>query len=172
MITGLLRAMRPRQWTKNVLFVFPAIVFSANLLQGDLLLRVIACSALLVLASGCVYIINDLADIEADRSHPTKKNRAIAAGEVPVRIAQVAALLLPPITLAAAYSMDTRLALLLLVYLALQVAYSFWLKHVVLLDILVVAFGFVLRLMAGGLVIDVAVSPGYTHRWVCWRYSW
>ena len=117
------------------------------------------CSCLLIVISGSVYIINDLADLEADRAHPLKKSRPLAAGVVPVPVAWLAAIILPALALVAAYRVNQTLFWVLLVYFVLQVAYSFVLKHIVLLDILVVAGGFVLRVLAGGVVIDVQLSP-------------
>ena len=154
--------MRPRQWTKNVLFVFPALVFSAQLFDQASFVRVLICCGLMVLTSGCVYIINDIVDVESDRQHPTKRLRPIAAGQVSISLARAVALVLAMAALAAAYSFERRLALLLLVYFLLQIGYSLYLRNVVLLDILVVAAGFVLRILAGGLVIDVALSPWLT----------
>ncbi len=158
-LIGLLQTMRPRQWTKNILFVFPALVFDSQLFVLDSLTQVVLCSCLLIVISGSVYIINDLADLEADRAHPLKKSRPLAAGVVPVPVAWLAAIILPALALAAAYRVNQTLFWVLLVYFVLQVAYSFVLKHIVLLDILVVAGGFVLRVLAGGVVIDVQLSP-------------
>lgn len=159
MLIGLLQTMRPRQWTKNILFVFPALVFDSQLFVLDSLARVVLCSCLLIVISGSIYIINDLADLEADRAHPRKKSRPLAAGVVSVPVARLAAVIFPALALAAASSVHQNLFLVLLAYFVLQVAYSFVLKHIVLLDILVVAVGFVLRLLAGGVVIDVRLSP-------------
>ena len=161
-IRGLFLSMRPQQWTKNVLFVFPAIVFNAQLFEPDSFVRVLLCSLLMILAAGSVYMFNDLVDIEADRQHPGKRQRPIASGRLPLAYARLAAPLLGIAAVVAALAFDERLALLLLVYLSLQLAYSLWLKHIVLLDILAVAAGFVLRIVAGGLVIDVALSPWLT----------
>ncbi len=156
---GVVKTMRPGQWTKNLLFVFPAIVFSGNLFQVDLLGRVVVCSILLTLMSSCVYIINDLVDADRDRKHPTKRARPIASGVVSSAVAKVAATVLLLGALAAAYVFDRPLMLLLLVYFLLQFAYTLYLKNVIFLDLLVVAVGFVLRVMAGGMVINVGVSP-------------
>ncbi|MCY3834797.1 MAG: decaprenyl-phosphate phosphoribosyltransferase [Chloroflexi bacterium] len=158
-VAGLATTMRPKQWMKNVLFVFPAIVFSGNLFELELLARVAVCSVLLILSAGFVYIFNDLADLDADRAHPVKRLRPIASGRVPVLHAKAVALVLPVFVLVAAFQFDTRLALIIALYFALQIAYSLYLKHKVLLDILTVAAGFVLRLIAGGIVIDVSLSP-------------
>ncbi len=159
MLIGLLRTMRPRQWTKNLLFVFPPLVFDSQLFDPDALARVVLCSCLLIVISGSVYIINDLADLEADRAHPRKKSRPLAAGDVSAPVAWIAAIILPTLALAASNSVHQNLFWVLLVYFVLQVAYSFVLKHIVLLDILIVAAGFVLRVLAGGVVIDVQLSP-------------
>ena len=159
---GLILTTRPRQWTKNVLFVFPAIVFSSQLFDLQSLGRVIICSILVTLTAGCIYIINDIADVEADRQHPTKKHRPIAAGMLPIPVARVAIAALALFVLVAALSFDLRLTILLLAYFLLQVAYSYYLKRIVLLDILAVATGFVMRILAGGIVIDVSLSPWLT----------
>ena len=159
MLSGLLQTMRPRQWTKNILFVFPPLVFDSKLFDIDSLARVVLCSCLLIVLSGSVYIINDLADLEADRAHPQKKSRPLAAGLVSPRVAWIAAAILPSLALLVANNVDQRLFWVLFIYFVMQVAYSFKLKHIVLLDILVVAAGFVLRVLAGGVVIDVQLSP-------------
>ena len=162
-VSALIQTMRPRQWTKNVLFVFPAIVFSGHLFEVDLLLRVVVCCILMILMSGSIYIVNDLADVESDRLHPVKRSRPIAAGLVSTSIAKAVVFVLPLFVLAIGYRFDQELTLVLFVYFVIQIAYSIYLKHIVVLDIIVVAVGFVMRLMAGGIVIDVSVSP--------WLYS-
>ena len=142
-----------------MLFVLPPIVFSEQLFELDLLARVIICCILLILSSGCVYIINDVTDLDADRAHPVKRLRPIAAGQLSVATAKAAAVALALLVLVAAYVFDERLAVLIVVYLTLQIAYSLYVKHFVILDVLAVAAGFVLRLLAGGIVIDVSLSP-------------
>lgn len=156
---GLVATMRPKQWTKNVLFVLPPIVFSEQLFELDLLGRVIICCILLILASGSVYIINDVSDLAADRAHPVKRLRPIASGRLSVAAAKAAAVVLALLVMVAAYLFDLRLAALIAVYLILQIAYSLYVKHIVILDVLAVAAGFVLRLLAGGIVINVSLSP-------------
>lgn len=154
-LSGLLRTMRPKQWTKNVLFVFPAIIFDGKLTHFPSLTRVIIACILLILMSGTVYIINDLVDIEKDKLHPEKKNRPLPSGELPMGLARTVAVILPLLTLAFAYFWDTGLAVVLLIYLLIQIAYSFYLKNVVLVDVLTVTSGFVLRVLAGVVVIEV-----------------
>ena len=156
---ALIRSMRPQQWTKNILFVFPAILFDAKILELELLLRVIAAAGLLVLVSGSVYIVNDLMDQEQDRAHPRKRHRPIASGMLSVTVAKLAAAILAAVSLGLAYRLDFELFLLLALYLLTQLVYSLRLKHIALLDVLIVAAGFVIRVMVGGVVIDVEVSP-------------
>lgn len=158
-LQGLLKTMRPGQWTKNLIFVFPAIIFDAKLFDPDSLIRVIITSLLLILMSGTVYIINDLADIENDRNHPKKRFRPIPSGQLPVSLARAAAFTIPIIAIGLAIVFEPALALILVIYLLLQIAYTFRLKHVALLDVMAVATGFVLRVIAGGVVINVVISP-------------
>ena len=153
--TGLLRSMRPKQWTKNLLFVFPAIIFDGQLFDLQPFLRVFTAFVLLCMVSGAVYIINDVVDIESDRQHPRKKNRPLASGQLPVRIAMFAAglILLASFTVSALFCL--KLAAILVGYLVLQILYSFRLKHIVIVDVLVITAGFILRVLAGVVVIDV-----------------
>jgi 4-hydroxybenzoate polyprenyltransferase len=152
---GLVRTMRPKQWTKNLLFVFPGIVFDGQLFDPEALLLVIAAFFLLNMMSGSVYIINDLADIESDRRHPKKRFRPIPSGQLSVRLALIAGVTIPMLTLLAATLISLPLALILLAYLVLQIAYSFRLKHIVIIDLLTIMTGFVMRVAAGVVVIDV-----------------
>lgn len=153
---GIIRTMRPKQWTKNLLFVFPPILFDRQLSNPDALLRVIIACLLLILMSGTVYLINDLADIEKDRQHPKKRNRPLPSGQLPVPIAIAAATVIPILTLVFAFAWDVSLAVVLAVYLVIQIAYSFALKNIPIIDMLTVASGFLLRVLAGVVVIDVA----------------
>ncbi len=154
MLTSLFKSMRLRQWTKNV-FVFVPLFFDRKLADPESVLRTIAAFILLCLMSSAVYLINDLVDIENDRQHPTKKYRPIPAGELNPTVAAVAAVILAVGSLIAGYYLSPTFALILLIYLSLQVAYTLWLKHVVLVDVLVVSSGFILRIAAGVAVIDV-----------------
>ncbi|GAB5490150.1 MAG: decaprenyl-phosphate phosphoribosyltransferase [Phototrophicaceae bacterium] len=166
-LSGLLRTMRPKQWTKNVLFVFPALIFDGKLTDPVSFYRVTIACILLILMSGTVYIINDLVDIEKDKLHPKKKNRPLPSGELPVSVAKVAAIVLPLLTLTFATYWDRDLAIVLLLYLLIQIAYSFYLKHVVLLDVMTVTSGFVLRVIAGVVVIP---APG-VQNFSPWLYA-
>ena len=154
MLKALLKTMRPRQWTKNA-FLFAALVFDGKLFHLNDFLHTLAGFGLFCLISSAVYIFNDLLDVESDRQHPIKKNRPIASGRLPVAVAVVAGTVLVLFTLAAAALLAWEFALTLLVYFALMLAYSKWLKHVLILDVLVLAAGFVLRVHAGTTLIVV-----------------
>jgi len=151
---GLLRIMRPKQWTKNVL-IFAGLVFDGQLFNRESFTIVTVSFVLLCLAASTIYVINDLADIERDRQHPRKKNRPLPSGQLPVPIAIAAAFLLPVLSVGTAALYNPRYALVLILYVAINILYSFWIKHIVLLDILTVTAGYVLRVAAGVLVIDV-----------------
>ena len=154
MFKALFKTMRPRQWPKNI-FIFAALVFDKQLLHLDPLLRTIAGFALFCLISSSVYIFNDLADIEADRQHPEKKKRPIPSGELPLSAAWIAGTLLTIITLALGLLMDWEFAAVLLAYFLINLAYSRWLKHIPIVDVLVLALCFVLRVEGGVTLIDV-----------------
>lgn len=154
-LIGLLRTMRPRQWTKNII-IFAGLVFDGQLFRVESFTRVALSFLLLCLISSTVYIINDLVDIESDRQHPTKRRRPLPAGKLPIPLAVAAATIFPIVALIAAVAINPIFALVLLVYLLLQLLYSFRLKHVVILDVLTVSLGFVLRVAAGVAVIEVA----------------
>jgi 4-hydroxybenzoate polyprenyltransferase len=154
MLTALLKTIRPRQWTKNV-FVFAALVFDKQLLLPGPFLRTLAGFGLFCLISSSVYIFNDLADIEADRQHPEKQHRPIPSGQLPVGLAWVAGLLLLGLALVPGYLLAPDFAVVLGIYFALIMAYSKWLKHVPIVDVLILAAGFVLRVHAGVTLIHV-----------------
>lgn len=153
-LRGLIRTMRPTQWVKNG-FAFAGIMFDQQLTELEPLARVVATFALLCMAASTIYIINDLVDIERDRQHPRKRNRPLPSGQLPVRLAVVAAVILPIASLAGSLLLDLRLAAVIFGYLALHIAYSFWLKNIVIIDVFAIAAGFILRVEAGIVVIDV-----------------
>ncbi|MDP1713201.1 MAG: decaprenyl-phosphate phosphoribosyltransferase [Anaerolineales bacterium] len=154
MLNALFKTMRPRQWTKNV-FIFAALVFDKQLLNIDSFLRTLAGFALFCLISSSVYIFNDLADVEADRQHPEKKNRPIASGTLPVSAAWTAGIALVVITFGLAYLLAPGFEAVVVIYFLLNLAYSKWLKHIPIVDVLVIAAGFVLRVHAGVTLIAV-----------------
>jgi 4-hydroxybenzoate polyprenyltransferase len=145
--------MRPAQWTKNG-FIFVPLVFDEKLFQIGPLSRTIAGFVLLCLVSGTVYLINDLADIERDRQHPTKRLRPLASGQLSRSVAIAAAILIPAVVLPLGFVLDVAFGLILTGYLVLQIAYSFWLKNVVIIDVMVIAAGFVLRVAGGVVLVD------------------
>jgi 4-hydroxybenzoate polyprenyltransferase len=154
MFTALFKTMRPRQWTKNV-FIFAALVFDKQLFVVDSFLRTLAGFALFCLISSCVYIFNDLADVEADRQHPDKKNRPIASGKLPVNVAWAAGIVFVAITLGLSYWLAPAFCLVVAAYFILNLAYSLSLKHIAILDVLIISVGFVLRVGAGVTLIAV-----------------
>lgn len=154
MLIDLIRSMRPRQWPKNA-FVFVALLFDHKFFDPASVWPTVVAFVLLCLMSGAVYLMNDLADIESDRAHPTKRERPLPSGRLNPRVAAVAAVALAAVSLVAGYFLSRELAVILLLYLLSQIAYTFRLKHVVLIDVLTIAAGFVLRIAAGVAVIDV-----------------
>jgi len=154
MLTALLKTMRPRHWTKNA-FIFAALVFDGKLFHLPDFLRTLAGFGLFCLISSAVYIFNDLFDLEADRQHPMKRDRPLASGKLAVPVAIAAGSILTFMTLALGYWLAWQFDLVLLVYFAMILAYSKWLKHIPILDVLVLATGFVLRVHAGTMLITV-----------------
>lgn len=166
MVRDLLVTMRPRQWLKNG-FVFIALFFDRQLDEPRSVVYTIAAFVLLCLMSGAVYIMNDLADVENDRQHPRKQSRPLPSGRLSTRAATVAAVLLAAGSLVAGLLLSPTFGLILLIYLVTQIAYTFWLKRQVLVDVFVVAAGFVLRIGAGVAVLE-PVQP--VQRFSPWLY--
>ena len=146
--------MRPRQWTKNA-FIFAALVFDKQLFVVDSFLRTLAGFALFCLISSSVYIFNDIADIEADRQHPEKKNRPIPSGQLPIGAAWTAGIILVALTLVIGYLLAPAFTYVIGLYFLINIAYSKWLKHIPIVDVLIIAAGFVLRVGAGVTLINV-----------------
>jgi 4-hydroxybenzoate polyprenyltransferase len=156
---AIFRSLRPRQWVKN-LVLFAGILFTLDRPHPpDHWLRAGAAFLLFCLLSGAVYLFNDLADREQDRRHPTKRHRPIASGQLAPGAAIAAGIALAVGGIAAAYGLGLPFGLTASAYLLLTFAYTFWLKHVVILDVLTLATGFVLRAVAGAVVIGVEISP-------------
>ena len=154
MLIPLLKAMRPKQWAKNV-FIFPALVFDRKLRDTSDVLTTLAGFAIFCLLASVIYLINDLSDVEADQQHPKKRNRPIASGALSVRMAWTAAILFLLIGLPAAYLLSPAFFAICLIYLVTNLAYSKWLKHVPLLDVLLLAGFYVIRVGAGVVLIEV-----------------
>ena len=183
MLKLILKEMRPRQWPKNA-FVFLPFIFTVRQYwrpftdtMWEFLALTLGAFVVFCFASGFVYFVNDLVDVTKDRAHPTKRKRPIASGALPEGLARVVAVALLFITLVGAIALDLfaqafpyptgvpifplpfAFTFVTLVYLVLQVAYSFWLKHVVIIDVFCIAAGFVLRTVAGAAIIQVPISP-------------
>jgi 4-hydroxybenzoate polyprenyltransferase len=154
MLKALIKTMRLRQWTKNG-FVFFALIFDKQLFRPEPFFRTLEGFFLFCLISSAVYLFNDIADVEADRNHPVKKNRPIASGKLPIPVALTAALLLTIISIPVGFLLSPTFALILSVYLVTNLLYSRWLKHVSILDVLIVSSGFVFRVGAGVALITV-----------------
>ncbi len=156
-LLGLVHSVRPHQWVKNV-FVLAPVVFAKEIFDPDLLTRAFSAFAVFCLLAGAVYVINDLADIEADRQHPVKRHRPIPSGQVPQPWARALAFVLVPGSLAWALTINFAFFVVAVVYLVQNLFYSFRLKHVAYLDVAFIAAGFVLRVIGGGFATEISVS--------------
>lgn len=156
----LFKQLRPKQWTKNLL-VFAALIFSLKAINVSAFVNTLTTFFLFSFVSGCVYILNDYVDREADRNHPVKKFRPMASGALNPTGALVFGGILLVSSLVVSYKINPLLMLLLAIYFAMNVSYSLKLKHVVIMDIMVIASGFVLRAIAGGLAINVHLTPWF-----------
>ncbi|NPV82108.1 MAG: decaprenyl-phosphate phosphoribosyltransferase [Candidatus Aminicenantes bacterium] len=151
------RTLRPKQWTKNF-FVFVPLVFSVKLFDVNSLIISLKAFISFCLVSGALYTLNDLCDLKEDQLHPIKKNRPLASGQLTKRSAYVIIAVTAGASLALAFSINLNFLLIVLSYVALQILYSSWLKHVVIIDIFMVAAGFFLRVIGGALAIQVEIS--------------
>ncbi|TCP57795.1 4-hydroxybenzoate polyprenyltransferase [Tumebacillus sp. BK434] len=156
----LFQQLRPKQWTKNLL-VFAALIFSFQIANVDLLLRSVVGFFLFCFVSGCVYILNDFVDREADRQHPEKRFRPMASGALNPYLALTFGLVLLAVSIAWGLYLEPLFGILLFVYFVINVAYSFRLKHVVIIDVMIIASGFVFRAIGGALVIEVPFTPWF-----------
>ena len=154
MLKALFKTMRPKQWAKNV-FLLAAVVFDRKLTNVDAIVHTILGVIVFSLVASVVYIINDIADVEADRQHPIKRNRPIAAGRLSISTAWIAVALLLLISFPVAVWLSPAFAFVTFLYLLLNLLYSKWLKHVVLLDIILLASLYVIRVAAGVALINV-----------------
>jgi 4-hydroxybenzoate polyprenyltransferase len=156
-ITALLRAMRPKHWVKNV-FVFAALVFALELGQARSAALAAAAFVIFCMLSSAVYLLNDVVDREADRLHPAKRNRPVASGAVSARTAVVVALGLAAAGLAGAMAISVPFAAVASAFLLTNLAYTLALKRVVILDVMIIAAGFLLRAWAGSVAVGVGMS--------------
>jgi decaprenyl-phosphate phosphoribosyltransferase len=162
--TGLVKAVRPRQWVKNLLvFAAPLFAFGGDVHYdiGDVLIRVSIAFVTFSMAASCVYLVNDARDVEADRAHPTKRFRPIAAGVVPASLAYGLAVVLGAASLAISWLVSPNLAIVIAVYIAMQMAYCFGLKHQPVLDICIVSSAYLIRAIAGGAAANVPLSQWF-----------
>ncbi len=153
----LIRSMRIKQWTKNI-FVLSPLLFSLHLFEAEIMLRAIAGFFLFSFIASSVYILNDIADADVDRSHPVKSLRPIASGALPAGLAAWAAIVLAAIAIGLSVAIDSTFALVLIGYFALNVVYTYFLKRAVIIDVMTIAASFVLRIVAGAIIIDVPIS--------------
>ncbi len=154
---GLIKAVRPRQWIKNFA-IFAAVIFSGTLLDHTNQLKTLQAFLLFCAFSSATYLLNDVFDLRRDRLHPFKKKRPIASGLIPIPLALSLAILLIVIFLPISYKLSPAFFFASLTYLVLQLFYSAYLKQVILLDVLVIAAGFVLRVYAGVWTIDAHLN--------------
>lgn len=157
LVWNLVRSLRPSQWTKNLIIFLP-LLFGQRLFDPRSIAYAAAAFALFCVLSGVVYLLNDVADRDADRRHPIKRNRPIASGAVPVPAALATAVLLGALALGAAFALRTEFGFFATAYVGLLAFYSGPLKHVVIIDVLTIAIGFVIRAAAGAVAIDVPIS--------------
>ncbi|MFD6067848.1 MULTISPECIES: decaprenyl-phosphate phosphoribosyltransferase [Amycolatopsis] len=162
LVGGIIKTARPRQWVKNVLvFAAPFFAFSKSTDRTGLLIAALIAFAAFSLVASSVYLINDAIDVEADRAHPTKRNRPIAAGIVPVPVAFVSAAVFFAAGLGISFLASWQLAVVLAVYEAVQLGYCFGLKHQPVVDLAIVGSGFLMRSIAGGVAAGIALSQWF-----------
>ena len=162
--SGVIKALRPRQWVKNLLVLAaPLAALGSNVTYDyrEVLARVGVAFVVFCMASSCIYLVNDARDVDADRQHPTKRFRPIAAGVVPVSLAYTLAALLGAASLAISWMVTPNLAVVMGVYIAIQLAYCFGLKHQAVLDICIVSSGFLIRAIAGGVAANIPLSQWF-----------
>lgn len=159
-VSGLVRLLRPKQWTKNLL-LFAALLFSFEEIRTETILATLLGFILFSLVAGCVYILNDFVDRDRDRQHPVKKYRPMASGQVNPSHALLFGIILLILSVGTAFMMNPLFGVLCIVYFLLNVSYSFVLKHLVILDMMTIAAGFVLRAIAGGVLIHVPFTPWF-----------
>jgi 4-hydroxybenzoate polyprenyltransferase len=157
-VTGIVREMRPWQWYKQSI-VFLALVFSTNLTQPEFVVPTLITAAAFSLVAGANYIVNDILDREEDRRHPTKSERPIASGMVSVRLGASTAFLAFAAGFALAFYVNIYVLLVILFYWIQNMFYSYWLKQVIFVDVIMISVGFVLRAIAGAAAISVPISP-------------
>ncbi|MDV5105653.1 decaprenyl-phosphate phosphoribosyltransferase [Clostridium perfringens] len=156
-IINLLKLMRPKQWIKNF-FVFGALIFSYSFLNLNKTISALTTFIMFCLISSTVYIMNDILDVEKDRVHPKKRFRPIASGAISIKQATIALVVLLAISMISSFMINKGLFFILVLYFINNIFYSFKIKNIVILDVISIAVGFILRVIVGGLAIDVSLS--------------
>ena len=156
-IINLLKLMRPKQWIKNF-FVFGALIFSYSFLNLNKTISALTAFIMFCLISSTVYIMNDILDVEKDRVHPKKRFRPIASGAISIKQATIALVVLLAISMLSSFMINKSLFFILVLYFINNIFYSFKIKNIVILDVISIAVGFILRVIAGGVAIDVSLS--------------
>jgi decaprenyl-phosphate phosphoribosyltransferase len=163
--TGIVKALRPRQWVKNVLvFAAPLAALGDDRYAYDyreVLVKVVLAFVVFSLGASAVYLVNDARDVDADRQHPTKRFRPIAAGLVPEWLAYTLAVVLAGVSLVISWLVTPNLAVVMAIYITIQLAYCFGLKHEAVIDICIVSSGFLIRAIAGGVAANVPLSQWF-----------
>lgn len=154
---NLFKLMRPKQWIKNF-FVFGALIFSYSFLNLNKITYSILAFILFCLVSSTVYIMNDILDVDKDRIHPKKRFRPIASGAISIKEAKVSLFILLAVSMISAFMINRNLFFVLALYFINNILYSFKIKNIVILDVISIAIGFILRVIAGGVAIDVSLS--------------
>ena len=158
MLKGLLKTLRPKQWIKN-LFVAAPLVFAQKVFEIDSAARAAAAVALFCLISGCVYVVNDIVDVEKDKAHPKKKFRPIPSGELPINVARAFVFVAVPVAVGLGALLSPKFTLALAGYFVLNLGYCFVFKNIAYLDVFSITAGFLLRVTGGAWAIDVPPSP-------------
>ncbi|MGE5340923.1 MAG: decaprenyl-phosphate phosphoribosyltransferase [Candidatus Omnitrophota bacterium] len=152
------RSMRPNQWVKNI-FIFAPMVFAKYIFQSHYLIHTLLAFALFSLISSSIYVFNDCFDKEKDRQHPDKKKRPVASGALPIPTAVSIAFVILLLSLFIIYNFNLLFFYIALFYVGLNLIYSFYLKKIVILDVMIISIGFVLRVKIGGVINDIELSP-------------
>ena len=163
-VTGVIKAVRPRQWVKNLLVLIAPVAAFGGAVKfdiGDVAIKVLVAFVVFSLAASSIYLINDVRDVEADREHPTKRFRPIAAGVVPQWLAYCLAVVLGVAALAVSLLATPNLAVVIAIYIAMQLAYCFGLKHQPVLDICIVSSAYLVRAIAGGAAANIPLSQWF-----------
>lgn len=160
LITNLFISMRPQQWVKN-LIIYAGIIFAQQFFKGPSFLKVSFAFLLFCLITSCIYLINDLKDIEKDKIHPIKKFRPLSSGRLSPKIVLIFLIVLAPLCLWLSFWLDLRFGFIVLLYFFIMVGYSFGLKEIIIIDAFIIAMGFVLRGIAGVEVMGIEMSPWF-----------